>query len=231
MRAARVARARACARGSAIVRSRIATRSSSVSVGQADHVVELQVLDAGPEDQAGAVEDLVVRDGLVDDAAQPIGAGLGRDRDRPLAALAEQADDRLGEIVEAERGRADAVAHLDEPLEDVLDVGVIAERDRHEADAIGVRPRRLGDLEDARRRKRPDGQVVVAGPAEAAEVRAAAHDLDEQPRSELGVGREDAGARRIEPIGRLHGGLADDRRRARCPAAARWPRRGPGRRT
>ena len=43
---------------------------------QADHVVQLQVLDAAREDQLGAVEDLVVRDRLVDDAAQPIGAGL-----------------------------------------------------------------------------------------------------------------------------------------------------------
>ena len=59
-------------------------------------------------------------------------------------------------------------------------------------------------------RKRPHGQVVVARPAEPAEVRAAADDLDEQPRSELGVGREDLGGGRIESIGGLDRGLADD---------------------
>ena len=95
---------------------------------------------------------------------------------------------------------------------------MVAERDRDEADAVGVRPGGLGDLENALGRERPHGQVVVAGPAEPAEVRAAADDLDEQPRSELGVGREDARARRVEPIGGLDGGLADDRRRARCRA-------------
>jgi hypothetical protein len=49
-----------------------------VSLGrEADHVVQLQVLDAAREDQLGAVEDLVVRHGLVDDAAQAIGPVSG----------------------------------------------------------------------------------------------------------------------------------------------------------
>ena len=43
----------------------------------------------------------------------------------------------------------------------------------------------LRELEDAGRGKGPDRQVVVAGPAEPAEVGAAADDLDEQPRAEL----------------------------------------------
>ena len=68
--------------------------------------------------------------------------------------------------------------------------------------------------------KRADRQVVVAGPAEAAQVRAAAHDLDEEPRAELGVGREDARRRRIDRVGRLHRRLAHRQRRVR-----RRPRR------
>ena len=55
-----------------------------------------------------------------------------------LAARAEDPDDRLGEVVEPERRRADAVAHLVEPREDALDVRVVAERDRHQADAVRV---------------------------------------------------------------------------------------------
>ena len=36
----------------------------------------------------------------------------------------------------------------DEPFEDVLDLRVIAQRDRHEADASRMRPRGLGDREN-----------------------------------------------------------------------------------
>ena len=203
---------------------------------EADHVVELQVLDAAREDQIGAIEDLVVGHGLVDDAAQAIGAGLRRDGDRALAALAQDADDRLGQIVEAQRGRADGVAHLVQPREDALDVRMVAERDRHEPDAARVRPRRVGELEDAVGRKRADGQVVVAGPAEAAQVRAAADDLDEEARAELGVGREDARRRRIDRVGRLQRRLSHRqrrvrRRRAPCTRPACRRRRTAARRT
>ena len=76
--------------------------------------------------------------------------------------------------------------------------------------AIDTRPTRLaygagrlGELQNPVGRERPDRQVVVAGPAEAAQVRASADDFDEEARSELGVGREDAGRRRIERVGRL----------------------------
>src|SRR5690606_37273789 len=75
------------------------------------------------------------------------------------------------------------------------------------------RPRRLDNREDAIERERPDREVVVAGPAEATEIRAAPDHLDEQPRSKLRVRREDARERRIQVVGRAHGGLAHDRRR------------------
>ena len=176
------------------------------------------------EDEIGPIEDLVVGHRLVDHAAEAVGAGLGRDRDRSLAALAEQAHDGLGQVVEPQRGRADRVAHREQFREQPLDLGVIAQRDRHEPDPAGVRAGGPGDREDPVGRERPDRQVVVAGPAEPAQVRAPAHDLDEQARPELGVGREDdrrrAGphrpTRRARPCAPA--------RRRRTPAPARRPR-------
>ena len=127
---------------------------------------------------------------------------------------AQHPHDRLGQIVEPQRRRADRVAHLEQAREDALDVRVIAQRDRHQADAARVRSRACSA--SCRMRsvgKRADRQVVVAGPAEAAQVRAAADDFDEEARSELGVGREDAGRRRIDRVGRLERGLAHRQRR------------------
>ena len=104
--------------------------------------------------------------------------------------------------------------------------------------AIDTRPTRLACgraaraiCEDPIRRERPHGQVVVAGPAEPAQVRAAAHDFDQQARSELGVGREDARARRVEPIGGLDRGLWHDRAARPIPASARSRRPGRDRRS
>ena len=70
--------------------------------GESDHVIELQVLDAAREDQVGAIQDLFVGNGLVDHAAQAIGSRFRRDGQRAFSALAQQPDDRFGEIVEAE---------------------------------------------------------------------------------------------------------------------------------
>ena len=74
-------------------------------------------------------------------------------------------------------------------------------------------PRGGREFEDAVCRKRPHGQVVVAGPAEAAQVGAAADDLDQESGSELGVGRKNAGRRRIGGVGSLEGSLANRQRR------------------
>ena len=132
---------------------------------------------------------------------------------------------RIGrrDVVEPERRRADAVAHLHQAREDLFDLGVIAQRDRHQPDATGVRPRLLGQLQDAVLRECADRKVVVTRPAEATQVRAATHDFDEESRSELGIGREDRRRRRIHRFRRLQRGFADDRR---CTAAfARHERR------
>src|SRR6185436_20691695 len=108
---------------------------------------------------------------------------LWRDGDRLLAARPEDRDDRFGEVVEPERRGADAVPHLVEPGENAIDLRVIAQRDRHEADAIREWPGLLGELQDPVGGKRTDRQVVVPGPAEPAQVRAAADHFDEEPRS------------------------------------------------
>ena len=82
------------------------------------------------------------------------------------------------------------------------------ERDRHQPGAVGVGSRRFRPA--SRMRSAGNGahrQIVVAGPAEAAQVRAAAHHLDQEARAELGVGRE-------------HGWCAADRARSVVLTAA-----------
>ena len=166
-----------------------------------------------------AVEDLVVGDRLVDHAAQAIRSGLGGDGDRLLAALAQPPHDAVGEVVEPKRRRADRVADREQAVEDPIDLGMVAERDRHEAGAVRVLARRGRQLEDPIGWERADRQVVVAGPAEPAQVRAAANDFDEEARPEFRVGSEDRRGGRVQPIGALHGRLLDDRR---CAAASLW---------
>ena len=113
---------------------------------QADHVVQLQVLDAGGEDPVGLLENLLVGHCLVDHPPEAIGSGFRRDRERAFAALVQQPDDRIGQIVETKRRRADRVTHLDQPGEQSLDVRMVAERDRHEAYAARLRASRFGNL-------------------------------------------------------------------------------------
>ena len=118
------------------VRSRIADQIVVGLRRQPDHEIQLQVLETGGEDHLGGLQDLVVGDRLVDHAAQAIRSGLGRDRDRPLAAAAQQIENGRRQIVEAQRGRADGVAHLDQLGQDLLDLGVVAQRDRHQTGAV-----------------------------------------------------------------------------------------------
>ena len=91
---------------------------------------------------------------------------------------------------------------------------MIAKGDRHEPCPRRVRACGARKREDPLARKRPDRQVVVAGPAEATQVGAAANDLDQEARPEFGVGREDARRRRINSVGRFDRGFADHGGRA-----------------
>ena len=175
--------------------------------GEADHVVQLQVFNAAREDKLRPIENLVVGHGLVDHPPEAVRSSFGRDGHAALAARAEQAHDRLRQVVEPERRRTDRIPHLDQSRQNPLDVGVITQRDRDEPDAAGVPPRVGGQLEDPIGRKRSDGQVVVARPAEPTEVCAPADDLHEEAGAELGVWREDTRRRWIECVGGLDRGL------------------------
>ena len=92
--------------------------------------------------------------------------------------------------------------------------GMVAEGDRHQAGLFCVRASLARALEDAIGRKSANRQVVIAGPAEAAEIGTATDDLDEEARPELCVGREDAGAGRVECLRRGDGGFSHRGRRA-----------------
>ena len=80
---------------------------------------------------------------------------------------------------------------------------MIAERNGDQADAARVRPRLARELQDAVGGECTNGQIVVARPAEPAEVCASADDFDQKARSEFRVGSEDAGCRRIDGVGHL----------------------------
>ena len=66
----------------------------------------------------------------------------------------------------------------------------------------GVRDAEPWEIEDAIGGERADRQIVVAGPAEATEVRATPDDLNQEARSEFRVRRENARHRRIDGFGR-----------------------------
>src|SRR5262245_10132900 len=132
---------------------------------QPNHEVELQVVETAGEDHLRRRENLVVRDRLVDDTPQPIGSCFRRDRNRALTASAEQFEDRRREIIEAKRGGANRVAHVDQLRENLLDLGVVAQRDRHEAGTGGVLPRVSCKLQDPIFRKGSNRKVVVTRPA------------------------------------------------------------------
>jgi hypothetical protein len=54
----------------------------------------------------------------------------------------QDANDGRGQVVEAKRRRADRIAHFFEAEEDPFDLGMIAQRNRYEADAARVCARR-----------------------------------------------------------------------------------------
>jgi len=131
-------------------------------------------------------------------------------RDGPLRSFA--ASGRwFRQVVDDARRGADPVIHLGR-RENPLDVGEIAQRDRHQA-TRDARTATLPPVADTVGGKGPHGQVVVACPAEPAQVSTAANHLDEETRAELGVGREDAGRRWIDGPGCLERRLLNRRHR------------------
>ncbi len=158
---------------------------------QPDHVVELQVLDAVLEDPGGLVEDLGVRELLVEDLPHAVGAALGGEGQALDAGVGELEDELRGQVVEPQRGDRDLVVHGREVVHDPVDLGVVADRGRDEADLAGDRPHLARPRHELAPREAADRQVVVAGPAEAAHAGAAARDLHHVLHGHLGVRGED----------------------------------------
>jgi hypothetical protein len=70
--------------------------------GQADHVVQLEVLDAVLEDPVGLVEDLFVGEGLVEDLAHAVRPALRRQGEPLHPGVRELQDEVRGEVVQAQ---------------------------------------------------------------------------------------------------------------------------------
>src|SRR5215204_5942114 len=146
--------------------------------GQPRHHVELDGEHAAVEDRAADVYYLVVGQVLVDDAAQAVAAGLGRDRYLLVARRDERVQKLVLDLVEPQRRDGDFIVHLAQAAEDVADLGGVADGRRDESDLVcataplGRLPEDVARGDDARR------PVVKAGPAEAAPLRAAARNID-----------------------------------------------------
>ena len=108
-------------------------RSSSVSVGQADHEVELDQLPAALEGEGQGVADLAVVELLVDHGPEPLGAGLGDEGEAGLADLEDVLDELARQPPRPERreGQRDlllarsSMSDADRRLE----LGVVADRE------------------------------------------------------------------------------------------------------
>src|SRR5919205_104825 len=169
---------------------------------QARHHVELDGEHAAVEDGAADVNYLVVRQVLVDDAPQAVAARLGRNRYLLVARLDERVEQLIFNLVEPQRRDGNLVAHLAQAAQDVADFGVVADGGRNQTDLVGAPAPLFGLAEYVARGHDARRPVVEARPAEAAALRAAARNLDEEALAHLGRGRPDDGRRR-EDLGLL----------------------------
>ena len=118
-------------------------------------------------------------------------AALGGERQALDAGVGELEHEAGRQVVEAQRGDRDLVVHRRQVVDDAVDLRVVADRGRDEADAGSWpgAPRALGPRAPAAR-EAAHRKVVVARPAEAAHAGAAARDLDHVLHRHLGVGRQ-----------------------------------------
>ena len=182
--------------------------------GQAAHEIHLHVLHPLRERVLGGPADLVVGEVLVDDLPHPLGARLGGDRDRALAACRHPAGQLGSDRVHAQGRRAERAAEFADVAERVeprVVGGVRADEPEPEAalDAL-LRPgaQRLEIHLPVRALDEPRR-------AEAAAPEAAARDLGEEQVAELRVGRVDHARRRpATEVGDVSPQDASRRRRA-----------------
>ena len=163
------------------------SRSGRCLGRQPDHRVDLDQVPAAREREVRRLDHVGVRERLVDDAAQPVGAGLRREREPRLAHFGDRVGEAHGEGLGAQRRQRDrhaAVGELRrEALHERLDLRVVGRRERQQPHLAPARLRdellrHVGDVAGIELAHRP---VPVAGLAEAASLRAAAHDLEAEP--------------------------------------------------
>ncbi len=184
--------------------------------------------------QLRLVEDLGVRELLVQDRPHAVGAALGRERQALDAGVGELEHELRREVVEPQRGHRDLVVECRQVVHDPVDLGVVADRGRDEADLARDAAHLARARHDLGAREAAHGQVVVAGPAEAAHARAAARDLDHVLHRHLGVRRQDHRLREApsRPASRAGARACPGRRRRRrCRRRGSAPRSGTGRRS
>ncbi len=150
---------------------------------QADHRVDLDEVPAAGEGDVGRRDHVGIGEGLVDHAPQAVGARFRREREAGLADLRDGVGEPDGEGLRAQRREGDrdtAVRELrGEAFHQRLDLRVVGGREGEEPDLAPPRlrdelRRHLGDVAGIELAHRA---IPVAGLAEAASLRAAAHDL------------------------------------------------------
>ena len=168
-----------------VARSAISSTSSSVSVGQAAHEVELHLPPAvGVRRRDGADQVLLV-DRLVDHLAHPLAAALGGEGQAGATAVAgELVGQRDVEGVDPGRGQRQrdvgALVAVGQALGDLGDLGVVGAGQREQPDLLeaGLADAVLDHRADRLDRALAHRAGDHAGLAEAAAAGAAAEDLD-----------------------------------------------------
>ena len=151
----------------------------------ADHEVHLDRFPAAAVDLFGSLQQIIVWDRLIDDVAQAVGGGFGREGEAGAAApLFQQVHEVDAEALDTQAGQADgqpafAVA-FHGAAHQLFDIGIVAAAEAEEADLFeaAVGDHLVDRLQDLFQRPFADGAEDHAGLAEAATARAAAHDFD-----------------------------------------------------
>ena len=108
--------------------------------------------------QVALVEDVVVRELLVQDAAHAVGAALGGQGEPVHAGVGELEHELRREVVEAQRGDRDLVVQPGQVVHDAVDLRMVADGGGDEADLVrvtaGTSRARVHDLLRARSRAR-----------------------------------------------------------------------------
>ena len=167
--------------------------SASVSLGHAEHHVDLQRVELVVARELGRANQVLGLGRALDDTTHPFTRAIGRDRERAIATAREQADQLVVELIGAQTGDADLATAIDDRAHDAADVRMIGDRRADQADATRVRGNRIAD-----RRAVDDAHAAIGRAthhAIRATARATACRLGHEHVGELGVRRDDHRAR------------------------------------